>query len=194
MKVIFDYFFAIVGLLVSLPFLIIISIFIKLTSKGPVFYTQERIGKNAQVFTIIKFRSMVVDHMDNNTITIGGDLRITRFGRFLRKYKLDELPELLNILKGEMSFVGPRPDLPGYADKLQGENRKILELKPGITSKASLKYANEEEILSRQEDPIKYNNEVIYLDKIKMNLDYYYNNNLWLDIKIIFATIFRTSY
>ena len=194
MKVIFDYFFAIVGLFVSLPLLIIIGICIKLTSKGPIFYTQERIGRYGSIFTIIKFRSMTSGHGDNNTITIGGDLRITSLGRFLRKYKLDELPELLNILKGEMSFVGPRPDLPGYADKLKGNNRKILALKPGITSRASLKYANEEEILAKQDNPINYNNEVIYPDKIKMNLDYYYNHNLWIDIKIIFATIFRTSY
>ena len=194
MKVMFDYFFAIVGLFVSLPLLIIIGISIKLTSKGPIFYTQERIGRNGIIFTIIKFRSMTTEHGDNNTITVGGDLRITSLGRFLRKYKLDELPELLNILKGEMSFVGPRPDLPGYADKLRGETRKILALKPGITSQASLKYANEEEILAKQDDPINYNNEVIYPDKIKMNLDYYYNHNLWIDIKIIFATIFRMSY
>ena len=190
----FDYFFAVVGLFVCLPLLLIIGVLIKLTSKGPVFYTQERIGRNGSVFTIIKFRSMTTEHGNNNTITIEGDSRITRLGRLLRKYKLDELPELLNILKGEMSFVGPRPDLPGYADKLRGDSRKILDLKPGITSRASLKYANEEKILAKQDNPISYNNEVIYPDKIKMNLDYYYNHNLWVDIKIIFATIFRTSY
>ena len=194
MKVMFDYFFAVVGLFLCLPLLLIICILIKLTSKGPVFYTQERIGRNGSVFTIIKFRSMTTEHGNNNTITIDGDSRITSLGRFLRKYKLDELPELLNILKGEMSFVGPRPDLPGYADKLKGDSRKILELKPGITSRASLKYANEEKILAKQDNPISYNNEVIYPDKIKMNLDYYYNHNLWIDIKIIFATIFRTFY
>ena len=194
MKVIFDYFFGVVGLFVCLPLLLIIGVLIKFTSKGPVFYTQERIGRNGSVFTIIKFRSMTTEHGNNNTITIEGDSRITRLGRLLRKYKLDELPELLNILKGEMSFVGPRPDLPGYADKLRGDSRKILDLKPGITSRASLKYANEEKILAKQDNPISYNNEVIYPDKIKMNLDYYYNHNLWIDIKIIFATIFRTSY
>ena len=194
MKVMFDYFFAVVGLFVCLPLLLIICILIKLTSKGSVFYTQERIGRNGSVFTIIKFRSMTTEHGNNNTITIDGDSRITSLGRFLRKYKLDELPELLNIIKGQISFVGPRPDLPGYADKLKGDSRKILELKPGITSRASLKYANEEKILAKQDNPISYNNEVIYPDKIKMNLDYYYNHNLWIDIKIIFATIFRTSY
>tara|TARA_B100001758_G_C18270284_1_gene536000 strand:- start:198 stop:782 length:585 start_codon:yes stop_codon:yes gene_type:complete len=194
MKLIFDYFFAIVGLICLMPLFIIIAICIKLTSKGPVLYTQKRVGRNGVIFTIIKFRSMISGHDDKNTITIAGDLRITKFGRFLRRYKLDELPELLNILKGEMSFVGPRPDLPGYADKLQGDNRKILELKPGITSKASLKYVNEEEILSKQANPINYNNEIIYPDKIRINLDYYYNHNLWVDIKIIFATIFRITY
>ena len=194
MKVIFDYFFATVGIFILMPLFIIIAICIKSTSKGPIFYHQERVGRNGIIFTIIKFRSMIAEHGDNNTITINGDLRVTPFGRFLRKYKLDELPELLNILKGEMSFVGPRPDLPGYADKLKGNNRKILELKPGITSEASLKYANEEEILSKKDNPINYNNKIIYPDKIKINLDYYYNHNLWIDIKIIFATIFRTTY
>ncbi len=194
MKLIFDYFFAIVGLFIFSPLLLIIGICIKLTSKGPIFYTQQRIGRNGIVFRIIKFRTMTVGNVDNNTITTSGDSRITSLGRFLRKYKLDELPELLNILRGEMSFVGPRPDVPGYADKLKDDNRRILELKPGITSPASLKYANEEELLAKQDNPIKYNNKVIYPDKIRMNLDYYYNHSLWIDIKIIFATIFRTSY
>jgi len=194
MKLIFDYLLAIIGLFLLLPLLMLISIFIKLTSKGPVLYTQQRIGRFGKCFTILKFRSMTADHSDSNTITVSGDMRITKFGAFLRKYKLDELPELLNIIKGEMSFVGPRPDLPGYADNLKGEDRKILELRPGVTGVASLKYANEESLLAEQENPLKFNNEVIYIDKVRLNLDYYYNNNLWIDIKIIFATIFRVSY
>jgi len=194
MKVIFDYVMAICGVIFLAPLLVIVAILIKLTSKGNVFYTQGRIGRYGKTFTIIKFRSMTVDHGDSNTVTVGGDMRITKFGAFMRKYKLDELPELLNILKGDMSFVGPRPDLPGYADNLKGEDRKILNLRPGITGVASLKYANEEKILSAQKDPIKFHDEVIYPDKVKLNLDYYYNNNLWVDIKIIFATIFRVSY
>jgi len=194
MKVIFDYVMAICGVIFLAPLLVIVAILIKLTSKGNVFYTQGRIGRYGKTFTIIKFRSMTVDHGDSNTVTVGGDIRITKFGAFMRKYKLDELPELLNILKGDMSFVGPRPDLPGYADNLKGEDRKILNLRPGITGVASLKYANEEKILSAQKDPIKFHDEVIYPDKVKLNLDYYYNNNLWVDIKIIFATIFRVSY
>ena len=112
-------------------------------------------------------------------------------GRILREYKLDELPELLNVLFGHMSFVGPRPDVPGYADCLQGEERKILMLRPGITGPASLKYSNEEEILAQQDNPREYNDQVIYPDKVKINLQYYYRNNIIIDIKIIFATIFK---
>jgi lipopolysaccharide/colanic/teichoic acid biosynthesis glycosyltransferase len=194
MKLIFDYLLAFLGLFLLSPLLILISILIKITSRGPVFFTQQRVGRFGELFTILKFRSMTADHADSNTITVSGDMRITKFGRFLRKYKLDELPELLNIIKGEMSFVGPRPDLPGYADNLRGKDRKILELRPGITGVASLKYANEESILAAQENPLKFNDEVIYSDKVKLNLDYYYHNNLWVDIKIIFATIFRVSY
>ena len=137
---------------------------------------------------------MTVQQESNSTTTARGDIRITKIGSFLRKYKLDELPELWNIIKGEMSLVGPRPDVPGYADKLVGRDREILKLRPGITGTARLKYANEEEILSAQDDPQKYNDEVIFPDKVKVNLEYYKNQSLWLDIKIIFATIFRTSY
>ena len=114
---------------------------------------------------------------------------LLQFGAILRKYKLDELPELINVLLGDMSFVGPRPDVPGYADLLTGENRNILKLRPGITGPASIKYSNEEEILSKKENPIEYNNNVIYPDKVRLNLEYYYNNSIWIDIKIIFATL-----
>ena len=129
------------------------------------------------------------NNSDSNTISVLGDERITPFGAILRKYKLDELPELINVLLGDMSFVGPRPDVPGYADLLTGENRNILKLRPGITGPASIKYSNEEEILSKQENPIEYNNNVIYPDKVRLNLEYYYNNSIWIDIKIIFATL-----
>ena len=120
-----------------------------------------------------------------------GDARVTPVGRFIRATSLDELPQLINILKGEMSFVGPRPDVPGYADLLQGSDRKILELKPGITGPASLKYINEEEILAQVDNPQQYNDEIIFPDKIKINLEYYHNRTFWGDIKIIFKTIFR---
>lgn len=190
----FDFCSSLIGLIVLFPILILISFAIKIGSKGPVLFSQKRVGKDGKLFTLIKFRSMTVQQESNSTATARGDIRITKIGSFLRKYKLDELPELWNIIKGEMSLVGPRPDVPGYADKLVGRNREILKLRPGITGTASLKYANEEEILASQEDPQKYNDEVIFPDKVKVNLEYYENQSLWLDIKIIFATIFRTSY
>ena len=194
MKRFFDFISALLGLIVLFPFLLIISILIKLTSKGSVFYKQERTGQYGHLFTIIKFRSMIENHGDKNTVTVVGDQRITKFGSFIRKYKIDELPGLWNVVKGEMSLVGPRPDLPHYYNLLEGEDRKILELKPGITGPASLKYANEEQLLKLQDDPATYHYEVIFKDKVKINLDYYKRNNLWIDLKIIFATIFRRSY
>ena len=190
----FDFCSSLIGLLVLLPLLILFSIAIKISSSGPVFFSQKRVGKDGKLFTLIKFRSMTVEQDNSSTATARGDARITKFGEFLRKYKLDELPELWNVIKGEMSLVGPRPDVPGYADKLVGKDRDVLKLRPGITGAASLKYANEEEILASQQNPQKYNDEVIFPDKVKVNLDYYENQSFWLDIKIIFATIFRTSY
>ena len=190
----FDFCSSLIGLLVLSPLLILFSIAIKISSSGPVFFLQKRVGKDGKLFTLIKFRSMIVEHDNISTATARGDARITKIGEFLRKYKLDELPELWNVLKGEMSLVGPRPDVPGYADKLVGRDRDILKLRPGITGAASVKYVNEEEILASQENPQKYNDEVIFPDKVKVNLDYYENQSFWLDIKIIFATIFRTSY
>ena len=190
----FDFCSSLIGLIVLFPILILISFAIKIGSKGPVLFSQKRVGKDGKLFTLIKFRSMTVQQESNSTATARGDIRITKIGSFLRKYKLDELPELWNVIKGEMSLVGPRPDVPGYADRLKGKDREILKLRPGITGTASLKYANEEEILASQEDPQKYNDEVIFPDKVKVNLEYYENQSLWLDIKIIFATIFRTSY
>ena len=194
MKRLFDLTASLIGLIILFPVFIVASVLVKISSEGPVFFMQPRIGRCGRVFKMIKFRSMKVIQNSDSTISVKGDLRITKFGAFLRKYKIDELPELFNVLRGDMSIVGPRPDVSGYADKLEGENVLILELRPGITGPASLKYANEEDILALQEDPVKYNDEIIYPDKVKLNLDYYYNNNLWIDIKIIFATIFRTGY
>lgn len=143
-------------------------------------FVQERIGQFGKSFLIFKIKSM----KDSTQ-------QISSFGRFLRQSKLDELPQLLNILLGQMSFVGPRPDIPGYYDKLEGENRKILELKPGLTSEASIKYAKEEELLSQQVDPLYYNDYVIFPDKVQMNLKYYYNRSILVDLQILFRTIFR---
>ena len=193
-KRLFDFVSAFLGIIILFPLFLIVSFLIKTTSKGPVFYTQKRAGRHAKLFTIIKFRSMVDNHGDSNTVTVKGDVRITKFGAFIRKYKIDELPALWNVLIGEMSLVGPRPDLPDYLLLLQGEDKKILNLRPGITGPASLKYANEEQILMHQDDPETYHYEVIFKDKVKINLDYYYNRNLLVDLKLIFATIFRASF
>ena len=189
-KRIFDLLFAFFGIIFFSPIFLMIIFLIKLDSKGSVFFSQSRIGLKGEVFDIIKFRTMNINQNSNSTITLKDDSRITRIGKYLRKYKLDELPELFNILIGEMSFVGPRPDVTGYADKLVGLDKNILKLKPGITSRASLKYANEEFLLTQVDDPISYNNNIIYPDKVRMNLNYYNNHNLWVDIKVIFATIY----
>jgi lipopolysaccharide/colanic/teichoic acid biosynthesis glycosyltransferase len=184
----FDIFVASFGLIIFSPLLVAIALLVKIRMPGPAFFIQKRVGQHGKLFTMVKFRTMSVNH-GGSSISVKGESRITPLGAVLRKYKLDELPELLHVLKGEMSFVGPRPDVPGYADKLQGEDRKILQLKPGITGPASMKYANEEEILAGQEDPIKYNNEVIYPDKVRINLEYLKHQSFWLDIKIILYTV-----
>lgn len=135
-----------------------------------------------------KFRSMTVGH-GGSSVSVAGESRITPLGAKLRKYKLDELPELWNVLIGDMSFVGPRPDVPGYADRLQGEDRQVLLLKPGITGPASLKYRNEEELLAMQPDPQRYNDEVIFPDKVRINLGYLRTWSFWRDIRIIVCTV-----
>jgi len=166
-KRIFDILFSIIGLIFFSPCFLLVSILIKVDSKGPVFFLQERVGRNGVLFKIIKFRSMITDQNYNSTITTANDNRITKIGKIIRKLKIDELPELLNVLIGNMSFVGPRPDVPGYADLLVLEDKLILKLKPGITSLASIKYANEEEILASVEDPISYNKKLFF--QIKLN-------------------------
>ena len=194
MKRLFDFITSLVGLILLSPIFIILSLLVKIYSEGSIFFIQERVGKNGEIFKMVKFRSMTVIQNSNSTISVKGDVRITKVGVFLRKYKLDELPELWNVLKGDMSLVGPRPDVCGYADNLIGLDRKILELRPGITGVASLKYYNEEDVLALKDNPLKFNDDVIYPDKVRLNLNYYYNNNLWIDIKIIFATIFKVRY
>ncbi len=184
---------ALIGLLGLFPLLLIIGFFIKLSSAGPLFFTQKRVGRKGRLFTIIKFRTMVAND-GSITVTARNDKRITRVGTFLRKWKLDELPELINVLLGDMSFVGPRPDVPGYADTLQGDDRRILELRPGITGPASLKYYNEEEILAGVENPKEYNDNVIFPDKVKINLKYLERCSLAEDLKIIFYTILRKDH
>lgn len=155
---------------------------------GPVFFSQKRVGKDGKCFTMYKFRSMTVGH-GGSSVSVAGENRITPLGAVLRKYKIDELPELWNVLKGDMSFVGPRPDVPGYTDALQGEDCLILKLRPGITGPASLKYRNEEEILARVENPQEYSDEVIFPDKVRINLYYYHNYSFVKDIQMILCTV-----
>ena len=190
-KYLFDRIIALLGIIILSPFMLIIFIIHEIVmGEGGFFFKQERIGQYGKPFKIYKIRTMRIQNHNNNFVTTADDDRILPFGKFLRKTKLDEIVELVNVLKGDMSLVGPRPDVAGYADKLTGEDRKILELRPGITGAASLKYINEEELLAKVDDPKKYNDEIIYPDKVKINLEYYYNRTFWGDIKIIFNTIF----
>lgn len=189
MKWWFDRMVAAIGLLCLWPVLVVVAVLIcvKMPS-GPVLFTQKRVGRNGRLFTMYKFRSMTVSH-SGSSVSVAGESRITPLGAKLRKYKLDELPELWNVMIGDMSFVGPRPDVPGYADKLQGNDRDILKLRPGITGPASLKYRNEEEILATVDNPQKYNDEVIFPDKVRINLYYLHNYSFLTDIKMIFCTV-----
>lgn len=188
-KFIFDKVSAFLGLIILCPVLLLVALLIRIKMPdGSVFFKQKRVGQYGKLFTMYKFRSMMANH-SGNSISVQGESRITPLGAKLRKYKLDELPELWNVLIGDMSFVGPRPDVPGYADRLEGENRRILLLKPGITGPASLKYRNEEEILAEQENPQRYNDEVLFPDKVRINIEYLDNWSFWNDIKIIIYTI-----
>ncbi|MBE9468866.1 MAG: sugar transferase [Bacteroidetes bacterium] len=188
----FDYILAVISFIVLLPILIIVVFLILITMGWPFLYSQHRIGQNGKSFRLYKFRTMNKAKSDIS-VSASELERISRLGHFLRKTKIDELPELLNIIRGDMSFVGTRPDVPGYADKLKGDDRIILDLKPGLTGPASLKYVNEEELLSKVENPIKYNDEVIFPDKVRINKAYMKDWSFWLDIKIIIYTILRKS-
>lgn len=188
-KSLFDRIASLFGLLFLSPVLLFVVILIRVKMPGgPVIFKQKRVGQHGKLFTMYKFRSMTVSH-SGSSVSVKGESRITPLGAKLRKYKLDELPELWNVLIGDMSFVGPRPDVPGYADKLEGDDRRMLLLKPGITGPASLKYRNEEELLAEQENPQKYNDEVLFPDKVRINIEYLDNWSFWHDIKIIVYTV-----
>ena len=179
---------AMVGLLSLWWLMLLVAICIKVKMPGPVLFRQQRVGREGRLFTMVKFRTMLVNH-GGNSVSVAGESRITPLGSMLRRWKLDELPELWNVLLGDMSFVGPRPDVPGYADTLTGEDREILQLRPGITGPASMKYRNEEEILSAVENPQKYNDEVIFPDKVRINRLYLHDHSFFLDLKMIEATV-----
>lgn len=188
-KYLFDRIMALVGLIVLSPVLFVVWILIRVKMPdGPAVFTQKRVGKDGKLFTMYKFRSMSAHH-SGSTVSVAGESRITPLGAKLRRYKLDELPELWNVLIGDMSFVGPRPDVPGYADKLEGDDRRVLQLRPGITGPASLKYRDEEVLLASQADPQEYNDKVIYPDKVRINLYYLDHYSFLADIKMIVATV-----
>ena len=188
-KYVFDRIMAFVGLVVLSPILLIVWLLIRVKMPdGPAVFAQKRVGKDGKLFTMYKFRSMSVHH-SGSSVSVAGESRITPFGAKLRRYKMDELPELWNVLVGDMSFVGPRPDVPGYADKLEGDDRRVLQLRPGITGPASLKYRDEEMLLALQANPQEYNDHVIYPDKVRINLYYLDHYSFLADIKMIVATV-----
>ena len=189
LKWLFDRIVSLFGLLLLWPVLIVVAILIKIKMPGgPALFIQKRVGRRGKLFTMHKFRSMTVSH-SGSSVSVAGEARITPLGAVLRKYKLDELPELWDVLIGNMSFVGPRPDVPGYADQLKGEDRRVLELRPGITGPASLKYRDEEELLAKVENPIDYNDTVIYPDKVRINLYYLDHYSFIKDIQMILCTV-----
>lgn len=189
MKRLFDIVASGCGLIVLSPLFLILAIWIKLDSKGPVFYKQIRVGRNNKEFKLFKFRSMRVGSDKKGLITVGErDPRITRSGYFIRKYKLDEFPQLINVFIGEMSLVGPRPEVRKYVDLYTPEQMHVLDVRPGITDMASIRYRNENELLEKAEDPDKYYVEVVMQDKLRINLEYVAQHSFWFDIKLIFTT------
>jgi len=191
-KRIFDFICSTLGLIVLSPILIAIAIKIKTGSDGAVFFKQIRVGEKNKEFEILKFRTMVVDAEKlGRQITVGNDSRITKVGGFLRKYKLDELPQLINVFKGDMSLVGPRPEVPRYVKIYNEEQRKVLEVKPGITDLASIRYRDENDLLGEAENPDDLYINTIMPDKLALNLEYINNNNVFLDIYIILKTIIK---
>ena len=190
MKRIFDVVASGLGLLVLSPFFLLLAVWIKLDSAGPVFYRQVRVGRYNRNFRLFKFRSMRVGADKKGLITVGGrDPRVTRSGYFIRKYKLDELPQLINVLLGDMSLVGPRPEVRKYVEMYTSEQLHVLDVRPGITDMASIRYRNENELLVEAEDPEAFYIKVVMPDKLKINLEYVAKHSFWFDMKLIFKTI-----
>lgn len=191
-KRVFDVVASGLGIIVLSPVLLIIALIIKKESDGPVFFKQVRVGQKGKNFEILKYRTMVVDAEKlGRQITVGNDNRITKIGGFLRKYKLDELPQLINVFKGDMSLVGPRPEVPRYVEMYTKEQRKVLDVKPGITDLASIRYRDENELLGTAEDPDDMYINTIMPDKLALNLEYINKSNIFFDIYIIIKTIIK---
>jgi len=188
-KRLFDFLFSVLVLLIITPFLVFISILIKFGSKGPVFFRQVRVGKGGKEFKIFKFRTMVLDADKKGLLTIGGrDPRVTAIGYYLRKFKIDELPQFFNVLFGDMSIVGPRPEVKKFVDMYTQEQRKVLSVRPGITDYASILYKDENDVLASYPNPEKAYIEIVMPHKLGINLDYIANQSLWMDLKIIALT------
>lgn len=187
----FDFFCSVCGLIVFLWLILLSWLLASWDTRSNGFFIQKRVGRNGKVFKVIKIKTMRPIDSLQTTVTQRGDPRITTLGAFFRRTKIDELPQLFNVLLGQMSFVGPRPDVPGFADKLQGEARAMLSLRPGITGPATLKYRNEEELLAEQDDPEFYNREVIWPDKVKINLEYIRHWSLQNDLRYILQTVLK---
>ena len=191
LKYIFDRIFSFIGLIVISPFILVVFVLHKIKMpRGAFIYRQVRVGKDGKLFRIFKIRTLRENSEESGSVTTADDERILPFGKWLRESKVDTFLELINILIGDMSFVGPRPDVPGYADKLEGDDRVILKMRPGLTGPASIKYRHEDKILAQQDDPKKYNDEVIWPDKVRINKTYYENRSIWLDFSILWKTIF----
>lgn len=189
MKRVFDILASGVGLLLLSPLFLLVAVWIKLDSQGPVFYRQVRVGRYNRDFRIFKFRSMRIGSDKGSLVTIGGrDPRVTRSGYFIRKFKIDELPQLINVFIGDMSLVGPRPEVRHYVDYWTKEQLHVLDVRPGITDPASIKFRNENELLEKAEDPEKYYIEVIMQEKLRLYLEYVEKQSFWYDIKLIFQT------
>ena len=185
----FDLFFSLFLIIIGSPVIFFAWILASIETKSNGFYCQERVGKNGNLFFVFKIKTMFDSKIDNNNVTTSDNPRITLLGKYFRRFKVDELPQLFNVLIGDMSFVGPRPDVKGFADELTGEDALILKIRPGITGLSSLKYKNEEYILSNVKNPIDYNKSVIYPEKIKLELQYIKNWSLFNDIKLILFTV-----
>lgn len=189
-KRMFDLCLSLLGFLLFWWLIILAAVLARLDTGESGFFTQTRVGQRGKLFKLVKIRTMRLSASIDTTVTTANDSRITRLGKFFRKTKIDELPQLMNVLIGQMSLVGPRPDVPGFADQLKGEQKIILSIKPGITGPATLAYRNEEELLASVANPEKYNEEVIFPDKVRMNMDYIKNYSLLGDVRYIIATIF----
>lgn len=188
-KRLFDFAAALAGLVVLSPLMLVLAVLVRATSPGPALFIQERVGRQGRIFRCAKFRTMGAGAQAQGTVTTAADARVTPLGRWLRRWKLDELPQLWNVLAGRMSFVGPRPDVSGYADRLQGDDRRILELRPGITGPATLLFRDEERLLALAKNPQTFNDAVVYPEKVRLNREYLEAGNFWRDLGYVFATV-----